>query len=288
MTLLKPSKEDVWAIAEHVAGHKIGEVVSLPSNAKVYGCRALAELPSIMLPFGRPILLERVRRGGLGAMCEQRIEDARRSEAEAGNDRSASEDIRTLAVAYGRNGSRSRTFRNSIQDLYECDFDDFPFEVRTALEYCSAVAKVSESCHGQHLQWVQTAGIPHGDRSVYEDDCLARILDLAIEFDGLNVANLACMECLVRRKQLIAEAHVSNAAAPRYEGADHFMEISYRPGGAIVVPKLSKFVANKMESESRILKEKRKLEDARGKGGKGRGKYKDTETPPGPSVGAKK
>ena len=98
---------------------------------------------------------------------------------------------------------------------------------------------------------------------------------MAITYDGLNVANLASFELVVRRKQLLAEAHSYNPSAPSYGGADHFMGTTYRPGGAIVVPSLTEFVSKKMQQESQIMKERRKLSEA-----KGRGKNKGDKNPP--------
>lgn len=95
---------------------------------------------------------------------------------------------------------------------------------------------------------------------------MSRALDLAITYDSLNVSNLASFELLIRRKQLLAEAHAYNPSAPSYEGADHFLGTSYRPGGAIVVPELTEHVSRKLHQESQILKEKRKQAEMKGKG----------------------
>ena len=84
-------------------------------------------------------------------------------------------------------------------------------------------------------------------------------------YDALNISNLASFELLIRRKQLLAEAHAYNPSAPSYEGADHFLGTSYRPGGAIVVPELTEHVSRKLHQESQILKEKRKQQEMKGK-----------------------
>ena len=56
------------------------------------------------------------------------------------------------------------------------------------------------------------------------------------------------------------------------------MEINVRPGGAIVVPALTRQVANRMQMEAMVLKERRKIQEVKGggrgedpKGRKGRG-----------------
>ena len=59
---------------------------------------------------------------------------------------------------------------------------------------------------------------------------LSRALDVAVNFDGLNIANLASFEQLIRQKQLLAEAYVANPSTPSYEGSDHFFGTGFRPG----------------------------------------------------------
>ena len=78
----------------------------------------------------------------------------------------------------------------------------------------------------------------------------------------------------------MAEAHAANPSAPSYEGSDHFLGTTYRPGRAIVVPELTEYVAKKMQQESQILKEKRKQADM--KNAKGKGK---NNPPPKPKAG---
>ena len=194
-----------------------------------------------------------------------------------GEDCEAAADVRTMSIKYNINGERQRGFKSSVDEMKVCEFSDFPLEPRTAMEYLRAVSDVAESCYGQHLAWVQTSRIPEGDRSVYENETLSRCLDLAIKYDGLNIVNLASFELLIRRKQLIAEAHALNPSAPSYEGSDHYMGVKHRPGGGIVVPSLSEYVAKRLHEESQVMKEKRKLKEA--KDAKGKGKW-DRDKPP--------
>ena len=60
------------------------------------------------------------------------------------------------------------------------------------------------------------------------------------------VSQMGIGQLLVRRKQLLAEAHVANPNAPTYEAADYFMGSRYRPGGGIVVPALTQQVAHQI------------------------------------------
>lgn len=260
---------NIWVLAEMVAGKKVGEQVHPPAgcpNLAGYGLMNITDSNGST----RACLIKSIQADELDAFCQERVQLARETEALAGDDRSASDDIRTMAVQYTMNGERKRNIKDSIGEMAEVELEDFPYEPRTCHEYLQAVSTVAESCFSQHLAWVQQAGIPSGSRAIFEDEVLSQILDIAISYDALCVCNLASFELLVRRKQLLAEAHSFNPAAPSYEGADYWLGSRYRPGGAIVIPRLTEHVSKKLEADSKILKERRKLEEAKGKG-KGRG-----------------
>ena len=88
---------------------------------------------------------------------------------------------------------------------------------------------------------------------------LATVLEQAVTYDCLNVANLACMETLCRRRQLLAEAHVHNPGAPSYEGSEYFLGSGGRPGSALVAPTLANYVSERLRADAAVLKERRKL-----------------------------
>ena len=158
---------------------------------------------------------------------------------------------------------RDETLQSSMRDRYQVDFDDFLCSLRTALDYVTEVSTVLDSGQGLHLQAMSIARSPAGHRSVAEDNVLSRAVDLFLEYDKLNLANLACSEPSLRRKQLHAEAHNLHPAAPSYEVAEHVIEIGIRPGRATAVPALFVFVGGVTAAKSGILKERRKLEWAR-------------------------
>ena len=262
----------IWVLAEYIPGHPIGEPVTPPlghAREGDYGLMPMIDKDGAT----RPVLIRRIDPEQVPAFCEERIGLARQSEAQEGGDKFAAEDVRTLEVKFAASGERQRSFKETVAEMVQTEFDDFPLEPRTALPYLRAVSSVAESAFAQHLGWVSQSKIPEGDRAIHENEVLSRALDLAISYDSLNVANLASFELLIRRKQLLAEAHAYNPSAPSYEGSDHFLGTSYRPGGAIVVPELTEHVSKKLHQESQILKEKRKqveFKEFKGKGG-GRG-----------------
>ena len=74
----------------------------------------------------RPCLVRSLPEDDLASFCEERIGLARISEAVAGEDRTACDDVRTLEVTYGQNGERQRSFRETVKELTQTEFPDFP------------------------------------------------------------------------------------------------------------------------------------------------------------------
>ena len=254
-----------WVLAEMVPGHKIGERIVASANMPEindYGLHSMTDSDGKQ----RTVLVHKTTADLLPAFCDERIGLARSSESLEGDDQVAAEDVRTMSIHYNANGERMRGFRESIGEFVQVSFEDFPLEPRTCLEYLRAVMSVGESCYSQHLAWIQQAKIPDSNRAIHEDEVLARVLDTCIMYDCLNPANLACMELVVRGRQLIAQAHALNPSAPSYDGADLFLGNQYRAGGGIVVPTLKDHVSKGLQAESQILKERRKLAEARGLG----------------------
>jgi len=123
--------------------------------------------------------------------------------------------------------------------------------------------------------------INDADRSGHEDAILAQAIQLAVEYDQLNIVNLASFELLMRRRQLITEAHRLNPSAPDYSGSEHYMGVSDSVGGGIVMPALAAHVAERLAASSKVRKERRLIAEEQreankkkpnGKGDKGAGK----------------
>ena len=269
---------DVWVLAECWNGMKIGDRVTPVGAVPMLDTMGLTTMGA-GTPSAKTVMIKQIKEEDIPGFCEERIQGMRMAEASAGDDKSVADDVRTLEVRYGANGERLRTFRESIKEFQQVEFQDFPLTPRTALDYCRAIVAVSESAVAQHHMWVAAARIPEGDRSVFEDETLARILDTAITYDSLDVSNLCCMELVVRRRQLIADAHSQTPGMPSYLAADHYMGQSYRAGGGIVTPSLTDHVSKQLAAQTAIMKEKRKMEEA--KVGKGKNKPNPKAAPKG-------
>lgn len=84
-----------------------------------------------------------------------------------------------------------------------------------------------------------------------------------------------CFEHLLRRLQLIEEAHVLSPSTPSYDGAEHWMGTGRRKGGVLVFPELARHVATRVCEETEVAKERRKAREERRlapSGGKSDGK----------------
>ena len=115
----------------------------------------------------------------------------------------------------------------------------------------------------RHHKWVAEGGLAVGDRSVYEHEVISETLELMCCNDQLQVCNLVSAELLVRRLQLIEEAHFASPTLPSYEGAEHWMGTGRRRAGVLVNPQLSRTVADKVKDEYAIAKERRKAHEER-------------------------
>lgn len=144
------------------------------------------------------VLAAKVRESELDSFCDERIRLARENISGHGLDAIAADDARTLSIMYGANGERSMNFRDSIKEMKQVEFDDYPVSLRACQAYLKAVSdqaylkavsEVSECCYAQYLAWVQQTTIPEGGRAIYEDEMLGKVMDAAIRYDGLNAVS---------------------------------------------------------------------------------------------------
>jgi hypothetical protein len=185
-------------------------------------------------------------------------------------------DVRTLGVAYRpTTGERHKDFSTAVNEQVESEFLDWPVEgpstTRWLIEH---MMRSGTSPLDRHFRWVRDAEIMPGDRSYYEHETLSRMVELALCFDQLAIANLDSFEIPSRRMQLLEQAHLENSGAPDYSSASHYMGVQKRRGGALISPLLNSHVAGKLKDESAVSKEKRKAKESEGNRTLGPGKGK--------------
>ena len=275
-----PPPAGIWVMAETAGSLKIGDSISPSADLVKIGDTGLdviaGKVRQIRWLTGGPaekdaFIEER------GAFLRSEV-DADGAIDDAATAQGPAEDVRTMSVKFGRDGSRRRTFRESLEEMEEVPFEDWPVDgPRTCQWVTRKISRLAEGPRAQHALWLQGSKIPDGDRAIHEDSVLAHILETAVTYDALNVNNLACMELVVRRRQLLAEAHVANPAAPSYEGGDYFHGAGRTASGAVIAPSLTSHVSDRLRGDAAIQKERRKIAESRTfqatrKPGKGAGK----------------
>ena len=70
---------------------------------------------------------------------------------------------------------------------------------------------------------------------------------------------IGCFELLSRPVALLEEAYTANPKAPRFEGSDHFLGLGRR--GAAIAPSLTKHIAEALQADAQIAKERRKARE---------------------------
>ena len=105
---------------------------------------------------------------------------------------------------------------------------------------------------------IRSSEISKSDRSIYEMEVLARVIEAFVMVDQVNLPNLKGGELLLRRWQLIKEAHRICSTQPDYSASDHLMGWELDSG---VVQSLTKHVSEQLHDQAAIAKEPRKAKE---------------------------
>ncbi len=183
------------------------------------------------------------------------------------------DDIRTLPVAFNSRGDRTRDFESSRNLLREEPLDDaWPVEGPRAVHWLvEAFGSSGMAPVPRHHWWRQALGATTSDPGIDEHLFLSEVLQHALQYDQLNVCNLASFECLARRYQLWEEryaerirASTEGAVAAGLAAERHlFLGGGRAKGYALAAPELERWVAKRMEEEAAVLKERRKGREER-------------------------
>ena len=174
------------------------------------------------------------------------------------------DDFRVLPVQFDSQGVRRRDFNSAVPIMV----DGNPMGGGLQLEGPSTALNIAKSLRDQNMTpttyhefWLRTGEIPRGDRSIYEHECLSRIFEAMVTVDQLNPSGLQSAELVVRRMQVIREAHRICPSAPDYSSADVFMGWRYRKQNQGVDSGLAAFVASELKNDAAIAKESRKARE---------------------------
>ena len=169
-------------------------------------------------------------------------------------------DARVAAVRYDERGERFRLYTEAIHTLEEPAWKDWPLQgPRTVRWLCNFIRDNGGTPRQRTQKFMTDAKVPEADRVKYEHTVLMEILEWSLVYDQLDVSALAGFEILARRVALLEEAYTANPKNPRFDGSEHFTGFGRR--GAAIAPQLTQHVAQALQSDAMIQKERRKARE---------------------------
>ena len=259
--------DEIWVLAEDAAGATFGQTVMPSDPSQVQGSRAVTQLRPgdddvifcrRMRPADVPAFVARSRPGPPGGGAAP-AGAALTVENEVGDDQ---DDARTLDVAYDDQGERWRPWRSVVQLGHENYYEDWPVEGPRTLQW---LLKHIERTAGSPMQWYHRflveSRISPTDRTAYEIQSLARMLEVAGSYDQLNLPSVAAFEILARRWQLLLDANSRDPGDSRFEDEDLWAGSSQKVLG--IAPALSAHVASKTKEKAEMEKQRQSAKDLR-------------------------
>ena len=190
-------------------------------------------------------------------------------------------DLRILPLRFDEQGQRREEFSKAVARMSQDEMPGGGLMLDgppSALAVMKGIVARGLTPVTDHEYWVRTNEALKGDRSLYEMEVITRALEAFATQDQINVPNSRGCELLMRRWQLIREAHRLNPNSPDYSASDIFMGWEYRRGAG-VHQELAKFVASELKDMAQISKEARKArEEAALKKNKGGGRGAPAES----------
>eukprot|EP00971_Amphidinium_carterae_P334179 6469301-Amphidinium_carterae.1 len=180
------------------------------------------------------------------------------------------EDLRTLPVRYRAGGERFRDFSDAAEKLSVTPLTDWKVQgPRTCRWLMQQMASLGQTPSTRHYWWRGLLHLSAADPGIDEMECLAEVFELSMCQDQLNVAEISAYEVLARRWQLWEEIYgVELADTEAGQGNDGwvneremFLGRARGRSSALVMPELEQYVAKRLESQSAVLKERRKARE---------------------------
>ena len=252
-----PNNQLVWIALESEHGKSIGQIV----------CDVGQALPAGSVTLGNNKALVPM---GSGAVAVKRIVKGKINSIEA-------RDLRVLPFTFDEQGTRRLEFAAAVAKMTQDDMPGGSLQLDgppSTLGVLKAIVSRGLTPVTDYEHWIRTNEFPRGDRSIYELEVITRCIEAFAMVDQINLPNSKGVELLMRRWQLIREAHRLSPQSPDYSAADVFMGWQYRRDG--INPELAKFVAGELKDQASIAKESRKareeMQSRKGRGGGQQGK----------------
>ena len=134
---------------------------------------------------------------------------------------------------------------------------------------CKFILESDVHPRARHIRWRSVTGLSGGDVGVSEHEAMMRALEFALCYDQLQAAELATMEVLVRRAQMVELKYrdrvVKLSPTGGVEDDEHlYMGTGLTRGLLMICPDLEDWVAGELQREASAAKERRKMREERG------------------------
>ena len=247
-----PDPPDGIYLSDHAPQGDAAEdlcVISIGTLALAVGDKFLCQAGDKFTVHGPTVI---VKRGARVGVLQFKADEAAADEEDL-------EDARVLPVKW-RGSARRRGFAEAVAMMIHHDFGDWELEAAPTLDWLlQKMVSGGEGPISRHFTWLSNAGIPHGDRSVHEHFCIAKVFEAGAEVDQLNLPSLKSFELLAKRMQCIEAAHMHSPSNPDYSMSEDIMGWGPQRGAALVAPSTLKYASDKARDRAAILKEGRKL-----------------------------
>ena len=118
-----------------------------------------------------------------------------------------------------------------------------------------------------HVRWRALVKTDYSDEMTSENGLLCKVLLWAMTYDQLNVSNLASLELLVRRLQMIEHkmrGKMSDASVDGLGQEDKiYLGAEISKGTVMFSPKLREYMADKLNEEAKVMKGQRLAREER-------------------------
>ena len=178
-------------------------------------------------------------------------------------------DARVLSIRESPSEGRHLQFRDAVGELSTTDWAKFPISgPRTTEWVCRFIRDQDIAPRSRHVKWRAEVRLDPSDQSVLEHEFCSRVLQLAVQYDQLNVSELACMELICRKLQMAEYRHRERVLGlangdELLEDQHLYMGTGETRGMLMIAPALLSHVTEELHKEAAVLKERRKLREER-------------------------
>ena len=196
--------------------------------------------------------------------------------------REASADARLLGLTFQEGKRDERQWREVAKDSNQESFEDWNVPGPRTSSWClKFINRRNGGPNDHHRFWMQTHGLDASGWGVQEHEHLSKIVDRLGRFDGLDLANLAGVELIFRRLQLIEYFYSEKGPGGGKGGgkgdkkdkkqdegnykaeAAVFAGTHREFGDVMVAPELLDYVSKEIEKDASVMKQVRKAREER-------------------------